>query len=78
MAGKTGLNISHAEPVDVFIQRYDRTDWLSPWVKQWDAVDSKLDARSWDRFLCGQFRTCFPCRNESSTVTSCLVKAIDE
>ena len=37
MAGKTGLNISHAEPVDVFIQRYDRTDWLSPWVKQWDA-----------------------------------------
>ncbi|NWK82184.1 FAD-dependent monooxygenase [Acinetobacter sp. SwsAc4] len=37
MAGKTGLNISHAEPVDVFIQRYDRTDWLSPWVKQCDA-----------------------------------------
>lgn len=37
MAGKTGLNISHAEPVDVFVKRYDRVAWLSPWVKQWDA-----------------------------------------
>ncbi|MEG0347390.1 MAG: TIGR03862 family flavoprotein [Acinetobacter sp.] len=37
MAGKTGLNISHAEPVETFVQRYDRADWLSPWVKQWDA-----------------------------------------
>ena len=37
MAGKTGLNISHAEPVEVFVQRYDRVEWLSPWVKQWDA-----------------------------------------
>ncbi|USA53028.1 TIGR03862 family flavoprotein [Acinetobacter sp. C32I] len=37
MAGKTGLNISHAEPVDSFIQRYDHAAWLGPWVKQWDA-----------------------------------------
>lgn len=37
MAGKTGLNISHAEPVEAFIQRYDQTQWLGPWVKQWDA-----------------------------------------
>lgn len=37
MAGKTGLNISHAEPVDTFIQRYDRAEWLGPWIKQWDA-----------------------------------------
>ncbi|USA46197.1 TIGR03862 family flavoprotein [Acinetobacter sp. C26M] len=37
MAGKTGLNISHAEPVDTFIQRYDHAAWLGPWVKQWDA-----------------------------------------
>lgn len=38
MAGKTGLNISHAEPVAQFVQRYDQVDWLSPWVKQWDAL----------------------------------------
>lgn len=37
MAGKTGLNISHAEPIEQFIHRYDRVDWLAPWVKQWDA-----------------------------------------
>ncbi|TVT84231.1 TIGR03862 family flavoprotein [Acinetobacter colistiniresistens] len=38
MAGKTGLNISHAEPVEAFIQRYDQTQWLAPWVRQWDAT----------------------------------------
>jgi uncharacterized flavoprotein (TIGR03862 family) len=38
MAGKTGLNISHAEPVPQFVQRYDQVEWLSPWVKRWDAV----------------------------------------
>ncbi|MDQ9022042.1 TIGR03862 family flavoprotein [Acinetobacter sichuanensis] len=38
MAGKTGLNISHAEPFEQFIQRYDQVEWLKPWVKQWDAV----------------------------------------
>ncbi len=38
MAGKTGLNISHAEPIEQFVQRYDQVEWLSPWVKQWDAT----------------------------------------
>ena len=38
MAGKTGLNISHAEPVVQFIGRYDQAEWLEPWVRQWDAV----------------------------------------
>ena len=37
MAGKTGLNISHAEPIDTFIQRYDHAEWLNTWVRQWDA-----------------------------------------
>lgn len=38
MAGKTGLNISHAEPIEQFLQRYDRPDWLAPWIRQWDAA----------------------------------------
>lgn len=38
MAGKTGLNISHAEPVEQFVQRYDQVDWLEPWIKRWDAI----------------------------------------
>jgi len=37
MAGKTGLNISHAEPIEQFIQRYDQAEWLASWVKKWDA-----------------------------------------
>ncbi|WP_447502875.1 NAD(P)/FAD-dependent oxidoreductase, partial [Acinetobacter pittii] len=38
MAGKTGLNISHAEPLAQFIERYDHAEWLKPWVEKWDAV----------------------------------------
>ena len=37
MAGKTGLNISHAEPVAQFLGRYDQAEWLAAWIKQWDA-----------------------------------------
>ena len=38
MAGKTGLNISHAEPLEQFIQRYDQADWLAQWIRRWDAT----------------------------------------
>ena len=38
MAGKTGLNISHAEDLKQFIARYDQADWLAPWIQQWDAT----------------------------------------
>lgn len=30
MAGKSGLNITKAEPPDRFLARYDRPDWLAP------------------------------------------------
>lgn len=36
-AGKTGLNISHAEPIDLLISRYTPNDWLTPIVKQYNA-----------------------------------------
>ena len=38
MAGKTGLNISHAEPLEQFIQRYDQAEWLADWIRRWDAT----------------------------------------
>lgn len=38
MAGKTGLNISHNEAFDAFVQRYDQPDWLSPMLQQCDAA----------------------------------------
>ena len=37
MAGKTGLNISHAEDFALFISRYDHVDWLRPIVERFDA-----------------------------------------
>lgn len=37
MAGKTGLNISHAEDVSQFIGRYDQAEWLAAWIRACDA-----------------------------------------
>ncbi len=33
MAGKGGLNISHSEPFEDFVQRYDQPDWLKPMLQ---------------------------------------------
>ena len=53
MAGKTGLNISHAEPLPQFIERYDHTEWLKPWVENGMQSDSELDERIGNRLVCG-------------------------
>ncbi|WP_130804084.1 TIGR03862 family flavoprotein [Acinetobacter ihumii] len=39
MAGKTGLNISHAEDVEVFISRYDHAEWLRPMIETFNAQE---------------------------------------
>ncbi|RSC22246.1 TIGR03862 family flavoprotein [Acinetobacter sp. FDAARGOS_515] len=39
MAGKTGLNISHAEDLDHFISRYDHANWLRPMIEGFHAQD---------------------------------------
>lgn len=39
MAGKTGLNISHAEPLEQFVSRYDAPDWLAPMLAEYSAAD---------------------------------------
>lgn len=36
MAGKGGLNITHSEPMDDFIRRYDQSDWLKPMIAAFD------------------------------------------
>lgn len=38
MAGKSGLNISHAEPVDTFVTRYQPNDWLTPYIEDFNAT----------------------------------------
>ena len=42
MAGKTGLNISHAEDLNRFISRYDHADWLRPMIEGFHAQDIQV------------------------------------
>jgi len=38
MAGRSGLNLTHAEPFGNFIARYGaRRDWVEPWLRAFDA-----------------------------------------
>lgn len=39
MAGKSGLNISHAEPLDTFVSRYQPSDWFMPFIQDFHAKD---------------------------------------
>jgi uncharacterized flavoprotein (TIGR03862 family) len=39
MAGKGGLNISHSEPFEDFVQRYDQPDWLAPMLQAFSPND---------------------------------------
>lgn len=43
MAGKGGLNISHSEPFEEFLQRYDQPDWLKPMLQAF----TPSDLRAW-------------------------------
>lgn len=48
IAGKGGLNLTHAEPLAAFLGRYgDRADWVEPWLREFgpDAL------RAWARGL---------------------------
>jgi len=38
MAGKGGLNITHNEPLNDFIRRYDQPEWLKPMINTFDAT----------------------------------------
>ena len=39
MAGKGGLNITHAEPMADFIRRYDQPEWLAPMLAEFGAEE---------------------------------------
>jgi hypothetical protein len=38
MAGKGGLNITHNEPIDDFVRRYDQPNWLKPMIDSFDTT----------------------------------------
>lgn len=77
MAGKTGLNISHAEAFEQFIQRYDHVEWLRPWVEKWDAtwIQSWMHGLGIESYV-GSSGRVFSCRNEGRAFVTCLVKAV--
>ena len=37
IAGKGGMNITHSEPLEDFIGRYDKPSWLSPMIEDFDS-----------------------------------------
>jgi uncharacterized flavoprotein (TIGR03862 family) len=40
LAGRGGLNLTHAEPLEQFITRYAAaTDWLRPWIERFSPAD---------------------------------------
>jgi uncharacterized flavoprotein (TIGR03862 family) len=46
MAGKSGLNLTHAEAFEQFAGRYGvRRDWVAPWLRGFDADDLRAWAR---------------------------------
>lgn len=46
MAGKSGLNLTHAESGDKFVSRYgERRDWVAPWLHDFDAAALRVWAR---------------------------------
>jgi len=48
MAGKSGLNLTHAEPFAPFVARYGaQSDWVEPWLADFGAEA----LREWARGL---------------------------
>lgn len=48
LAGRGGLNITHSEPLDRFVQRYDTPDWVGPIVAAFDPDDVRAWCASLD------------------------------
>ena len=52
-AGKGGLNITHSEPMDDFIRRYDHSEWLKPMIEAFDpnAIRVWMESLGVDSFI---------------------------
>lgn len=77
-AGKTGLNISHAEPIEQFVSRYMPNDWLSPIVKQYNADWLQVWAKNLgiDTFV-GSTGRIFPSQMKASPLLRAWLKELD-
>lgn len=79
MAGKTGLNISHAEAIEQFIQRYDHTAWLKPWVEQWGAqwIQNWMKGLGIDSYI-GSSGRIFPVEMKAAPLLRAWLKRLAE
>lgn len=46
LAGRGGLNLTHSEPLDVMIRRYDASDWMAPLLAEFGPEDLRAWAAS--------------------------------
>lgn len=79
MAGKTGLNISHAEAIEQFIQRYDHAEWLKPWIEQWDAqwIQNWMQGLGIDAYI-GSSGRIFPVEMKAAPLLRAWLKRLAE
>lgn len=79
MAGKTGLNISHVEAIEQFIQRYDHAEWLKPWIEQWDAqwIQNWMQGLGIDSYI-GSSGRIFPVEMKAAPLLRAWLKRLAE
>lgn len=79
MAGKTGLNISHAEDLDQFIGRYDQAEWLESWIRACDAtwIRNWMQALGIDSYI-GSSGRIFPKEMKAAPLLRAWLKRLAE
>lgn len=79
MAGKGGLNISHSEPFEDFVQRYDQPDWLKPMLQAFPPSDLRawVEGLGIDTFI-GSSGRVFPAEMKAAPLLRAWVARLKE
>lgn len=77
-AGKTGLNLSHIEPIDDFVGRYD-TDYFADWLRRYDCqwVQGFCRSLGIDTYV-GSSGRLFPVQMKASPLLRAWLKALSQ
>lgn len=79
MAGKTGLNISHAENHELFVSRYTPSDWLAPFVQEFGSAQivEWLAGLGIESFV-GSTGRIFPVQMKASALVRAWLKRLND
>ncbi|WP_108883442.1 TIGR03862 family flavoprotein [Anderseniella sp. Alg231-50] len=80
MAGRGGLNLTHSEPIDGFLQRYaDASAWLGPAIKRFSPDDLRAwaDGHGEETFV-GSSGRVFPRSFKASPLLRAWLRELDE